>query len=366
MKKVLALLIPIMLISMLSAVDLDFSGEFRTRAAVYNNCMEDAGGHIDNRFRLALDSELYDGLNLHAMVEIGDITFGDSSTGGALSANAINIETSELYIDYMIAALDAKIRVGQQYWADHRSLVLDDYFSGVVLSKEDFYGLNAELAMMKIMENNKFAVDDYNVFMANLQSESPFPWGLMMMGGYYADSNNGNITIMPYVTLEAGPATLDITPFMDYQMYPGDNDEMGFGAAVKADMDMGMMQLGADLLLATENGITTLSPWYQNGLYIYGIGAHHDGLNLYWGTPYSHNSDTFISAVGKVRAPMGEKINLFAAAGMVQDLGLELNGGIEYQVIEDIMSLAGYAAFGSHDTNDVTNYAVGTTLQINY
>ncbi|MDD4310617.1 MAG: hypothetical protein PHO32_09570, partial [Candidatus Cloacimonetes bacterium] len=291
------------------------------------------------------------------------ITWGGN--GGGLSTNAVNIETSELYIDYMIAALDAKIRVGQQYWADHRSLVLDDYFSGIMFSKDLAGGFKSEFAFMKILENNKNAVDDYNVFMANMQSETPFPWGVTMMGGYLADSNNGNVTLMPYFSMESGPAKLDITPFMDYQIYPGD-DEMGFGVAAKADLDMDIMQVGGDLLFATENGLTTLSPWYQNGLYIYGIGAHHDGLNLHWNTPYSGNSDSFLSAVGKVRASMVEKTTFFAAAGLVLDHGFEVNGGLEYQVIEDIMSLAGYAALGLHDSDDTFNYAVGTTLQINF
>ncbi|MDD4310753.1 MAG: hypothetical protein PHO32_10255, partial [Candidatus Cloacimonetes bacterium] len=64
MKRVIILLIPIMLLSILNAMEFDFSGESRTRAAFYNDYNEDAGGHIDNRFRLGLDSELADGLNI--------------------------------------------------------------------------------------------------------------------------------------------------------------------------------------------------------------------------------------------------------------------------------------------------------------
>ncbi len=365
MKQLTIIIVFALLLGILSAVDFDFSGQFRTRAAFRNNDTEDDGGSIDNRLQLGMDSELEEGLKLHALLEIGNITWGGS--GGGLSTSAVNIETSELYVDYLINAIDAKIKVGQQYWADHRSLILDDYFSGVILSKEDFAGMKAELGMMKIQENATFMKDDYNVFMASLQGESPFPFGMLAMGGYLADSNYGNFTLMPYVTMTAGPATLDITPFLDYQVNDIADDEMGMGAAIKADAELNAMQLGADILFASENGLTTLSPWYQNGLYIYGIGANHDGLNLYWGTPYSYNIDAFVSAVGKIRVPVKENMTAFGAAGMLTDMGWEVNGGVEMNLIEDMMKVSAFGAFGtSTEGTKPANYAVGTSLVVNF
>lgn len=370
MKKVLVFVLLGMLFSMLSAVDFDISGALRTRAALRNNIAEKDGGEIDSRFQLGLDSELAEGLKLHAMFEVGDLTWGGS--GGGLSTGGVNVETNELYLDYYLSSFDVNIRAGQQWWADHRSLVLDDYFSGIMLTKEDFAGMKAEFAFMKLEENANFMQDDRNALMANFQGESPIPFGIMALGSYYADQNLGNFTIMPYATLQAGPATLDITPFLDYQMYPGDNDEMGMGAAVKADMDMGSMELGADLLMATEKGLTTLSPWYQNGLYIYGIGANHDGVNLYWGfyPPYSRdvfNKDAFISAVGKLRAPIKDNLTAFAAAGVLTKMGWEVNGGVEYDLIQDLMKLSAFGAFanGTEGTKPA-NYVIGSSVNINF
>lgn len=365
MKKTLVIVLLGMLVSMLCAVDFDFSGSFRTRAALRNNSAEKDGGEIDSRFQLALDSELADGLMLHAMFEVGDLTWG--GPGGGLSTGGVNVETNELYIDYYLPFLDANVRAGQQWWADHRSLILDDYFSGIIVSKENFAGLKAEFGFMKLEENVTFMQDDRNALMVNLQGESPIPFGILALGSYYADQNLGNVTLMPYATLQAGPATLDITPFIDYQMYPGDNDEMGFGAAVKADMDMGSMQLGADVLFATEHGLSVLSPWYQNGLYIYGIGANHDGVNLYWGAPYSGNTDSFVSAVGKLRAPVKENLTAFAAAGVLTDMGWEINGGVEYNVYEDLMKVSVFGAFANGTEGaKPSNYAIGTSLSINF
>jgi hypothetical protein len=270
-------------------------------------------------------------------------------------------------VDYLINALDARIKVGQQYWADHRSLVMDDYFSGIVLSKEDFAGMKAELGMMKPEENAVFMKDDYNVFLASLQGESPIPFGILAIGGYYADRNEGNVALLPYLSLTAGPASLDLNPWFDYQMFPGDNDEMGMGAAVKADADLGVMQVGADVLYAAENGLSILSPWYQNGLYIYGIGANHDGVNLYWGAPYSRNIDAFYSAVGKLRVPLKENICAYGAGGMLSDMGWEVNGGIEFKLFEEMMKLTAFGAYAtSTEGTKPANYAIGSSLVVNF
>jgi len=236
-----------------------------------------------------------------------------------------------------------------------------------MLTKEDFAGMKAELGFVKVAENIHFAVDDQNGFIASLHGESPVPFGVTAIGGYLADSNNGNVTLMPYVTLTAGIATLDITPFFDYQMYPGDNDEIGMGAAFKADAELSGFQVGADVLVAAKNGLSTLSPWYQNGLYLYGIGGNHDGLNLYWDTPYSGNTDTFYSAVGKLRVPVKENLSAFGAGGVLGDMGWEINGGLEYQVIEDVMNLSAFGAYGVGTTGTKpANYAIGTALVVNF
>ncbi len=365
MKHLFSIIVLVLTLSLLSAVDFDFSGQFRTRAAIRNNAAEKDGGSIDNRLQLGMDSELSDGLKFHALFEVGNLTWGGS--GGGLSTGGVNVETNELYIDYYVNALDANLKVGQQYWADHRSLILDDFFSGVMLTKDDLAGFKAELAMMKISENVEFMKDDQNVFMANLQGESPIPFGFLTLAGYTADSNHGNFTVMPYVTVAAGPASLDITPFLDYQFHPGDNDEMGMGAAIKADGKLADMEAGVDLLFAAKNGLSSLSPWYQNGLYIYGIGANHDGVNLYWGTPYSGNSKSFVSAVGKLRKPINETLTAYGAAGMLTDMGWEVNAGVEMNMFEDIMKLAAFGAYGGGTEGaKPSNYVLGTSVVVNF
>jgi len=151
---------------------------------------------------------------------------------------------------------------------------------------------------------------------------------------------------------------------MDMQM-DDDDTNIGFGGVAKANANLDVVEVGLDALIATEYGLTTISPWYQNGLYIYGIGKHHDGTNLYWETPYTGNSDTFMSLVGNLKAPLNDKMSAFAAAGMLTDIGMEVNAGIEYEIIPDLFNMAVYGAFGSHD-NDTSNYLLGSTLKLEF
>ena len=54
MKKVLLILVPLLVVSLLAAIDFEFDGENRTRGALYNSATEEDGGHIDNRTLLGI------------------------------------------------------------------------------------------------------------------------------------------------------------------------------------------------------------------------------------------------------------------------------------------------------------------------
>lgn len=360
MKRLLLLVLPVLLVMGLHAVDFDISGENRVRAAIYNSPTEIDGGHIDNRFNIYFDSQFNRNLSFRVAAEIGNVVWGNG--GGAISTGA-DIHFNELNFNYQIDAIDANIIVGQQYWMDRMGLVMDDYFSGILLQKRFGANLNTEFAWMKAMENNRYAKDDYDVFMAHAVIDSDSPVGIYAFFGKNDFSDYDNLSIMPYISMEMGTASLDATAFLDMQM--GTSTELGFGGALKAKIDMDAFELGMDVLVATENGLTTVSPWYQNGLYIYGIGKHHDGLNLYWNTPYEANSDLFASLVGSLKAPLNDKMSLFGAAGYLIDLGMELNAGFEYQLIPDLLNLSAYGAYGIHE-NETNNYMIGTSVKIDF
>lgn len=365
MKRLILILVPLMVFGALSAVPFDLGGEMRVRAALYNDTSENDGGHIDNRLTMGFDSQFHKNLAFRFAVEIGNIGWG-SPNGGAIGTNGVNIETSELYLDYLIDAIDAKLKVGQQYWADNMGLIMDDNFSGILLSKEDWMGIDTELAWMKADEGFDVVDDDYNIFMAHAAMKKSIPLGMYAFYGKHNGTDFGNITLMPYTSLDFAPIKLDVNAFLDMQMKPGD-DDMGMGAAMKAKIDLDAFEIGADLLLATENGLTTISSWYQNGLYIYGVGKHHDGVNRYWwtnnGAIYQGNTDFLMSAVANIRMPIKQDVTAFAAFGLISDTGMEVNAGFEYELIPDLLHWMGYGAYGMHD-NDTNNYLLGTTMKV--
>jgi hypothetical protein len=360
MKKLILIILPILLLTGLNAVEFEISGENRVRAAMYNDSAETDGAHVDNRFNIGFDSQFHRNLSFRVAAEIGDLVWGNG--GGSISTGA-DIHFTEINFNYLIDAIDANIIVGQQYWMDRMGLVMDDYFSGIMLNKRFGANINTEFAWMKGREGSRYTKDDYDVFMAHAMIDGDAPMGMYVFFGKDDLFDYDNLSLMPYISLEMGAASLDATIFMDMQM--ATDTEMGFGGAVKAKMDMDVLELGMDVLVASENGLTTVSPWYQNGLYIYGIGKHHDGLNLYWNTPYEGNTDLFASVVGSVRAPLKEAMTLFGAFGYLADMGMEFNAGLEYELIPDLLMMSAYGAYGIHD-NETNNYILGTSMKIEF
>lgn len=369
MKKISFILVAVLLVSLLSAIDFEKSGELRTRAAMYNDTSEYDGGFIDSRFQLRLNANLHPDLQIGTMFEIGNIVWGDF--GGFVGQNAVNIKTNNLYVDYMIHALDAKLRFGRQYWADHASLILDDDFNGLMLNKEDFLGFKTDLGFIKANERFNDRKDDYNVFLLNMQTEGDLAYGWLASYGKDQVSRAANFTAMPYVTANLGEASIDATLFVDYQTQRGLEDRIGYGTSLKAAMGLGDIKLGADLLYANEEGLTTLSPYYMNGLYLYGYGALHDGVAIHWNDGYSAgNGSGFLSLAGNARMPLSEKMEAFGAAGfaMTNDdyLGAELNGGLEYEAIKDLFKVGGFGALAFPESGADMNYLLGINATITF
>lgn len=357
MKKVLILLSISMLIALLSATDFEYSGEIRQRGAFwYDDNSEDLNNGMDTRFQLIMDAAITRTLSLNTEFEVGEFTWYDTNDDN------FHVEANEAYIDYRWESMAANFKVGKQYWADHRSLVMDYYFTGIMMTKDDLAGFQTELALMKY--NLNYGPSTW--WMAHLATDkfaADTPLGITAMAGYLDGHELLSVNVMPYVTFNMEPLTLDITPFFDYQSA---REETGFGVAVKADAELDQLELGIDLLFASENGLTTMCPWYQNGLYLYGIGEHHDGLNQYWNTPYEYNDDAFMSMVAKMKYTFTPKAQIFGAVGVLTDTGMELNGGLLYHIIPEKFSAATYAAVGSHDTPEQIDVALGSTLQVNF
>ncbi len=91
------------------------------------------------RVRLQLDAVASEALSGTVYFEIGDTTWGQNSSGGALGADSTSVvELKNAYIDWMVPNTDLKFRMGIQAIAMPNvaggSAVLDDDVAGIVAS----------------------------------------------------------------------------------------------------------------------------------------------------------------------------------------------------------------------------------------
>jgi hypothetical protein len=75
-----------------------------------------------------------------------------------------------------------------------------------------------------------------------------------------------------------------------------------------------------------------------------------------------------LALTGQAKFALTEKVKFFGAAGFVNGAGLEINGGMEYQLIPDLMGVALYGAraFMDEDATDKDPYAMGATLKLEF
>jgi len=86
----------------------------------------------DIRFRPTLEYKVNDNLNAVWTAEIGDINFGNSTKGGAQGADGVNVETKNLFFDWIFYP-GHKVRAGIQNYMDPMVMVVEDDFAGVVV-----------------------------------------------------------------------------------------------------------------------------------------------------------------------------------------------------------------------------------------
>lgn len=364
MKFAILVLLSIIIVSNLAAITFDYDGVLRTRAAFYNKADESTGGHIDNRLRMGMNSELAPKLKFRTRLQFGNVKWGDAAQGGGINAG-VNISAYELYLDYRMDEIAANVRVGQQYWVDPMSLIIDGSFSGVMLTIDDLIGFKTEMAVIKGLEAGNFD-DDKNYYLLNMSTTDKLPWGILASVYQMGDTNDESCTFMPHVNLKNNLVQVKAAAYAVAHFNSPEDDKYGIGGAIKAKTDVGKLNLGANILFATENGLCTLFPYHMNGLYIYGIGLYNDSVNLYWKTPYSKNKDSAISAVGTISTPVMNNCKLFAAAGYLKDEGYEVNAGIEKDVIPKRLKIVGFSAAGKRETNKIYNFVAGTSAVVTF
>ncbi len=375
MRKTLLIIFLLSLIVLAGALEFTLDGEARTRGVMYYADRSDAAGaHVDSKLWLGANLHMDPNLKLRINLQLGDVVWGltpDDQPGGGISAG-IPVTAYELYVDYRIKAIKSNLRVGQQYWADHRSLMLDDSFSGITLSSGDLLGLQTTLGWIKQVEGSRYeAGDDVDTFLLSLQDQA---WGLQAFYTINAASSPSKyrgtdiLTALPYLAVPLGPVNADITGIAQYDFAARDLD---YGAAARVSTAFQPGEIGIDALFyANENpGLNhSLSQYYRNKLYIFGIGQHFDGwvgwdpVDWYWGE--SAAPGIYLSTVGYARLKLAQNLDLFAAGGLIHQTGWEANGGLELNLGK--LQLAAYGAYGKRDGHDKASHLIGSTLKASF
>lgn len=371
MKKLLLVLLPLVLVTLLSAthltpadlksdLEITYGGDFVTRAIMngftraendtYNESKHN-GGWFDNRLRFELNAKLGEKVGIAWKPQVGYNQFTGFGTDSG-------IKTRELYMDIAPGMMDSNIRMGRQYWCDHRSLILDDYFAGITADMK-LMGFDAEFGYIKAYEGAVDVLDEQQAVFAGIAGKAPINWGATLMYGRDHGARTADIWIMPYAGIESGPINLDVTLVADQHSKntgTSTDSKMGIGVAVKGGMDMGI-KIGADILVITEDGLNGYSSYYENGLYIFGNKLAYDTAQEDL-SPYQ-NGNSFISAVGTAALPLSEQMEVFGAVGLVSigDIyaGVELNAGMNWKLMDAITFCPVIALGGSAFDEDTTN-----------
>ena len=119
-----------------------------------NNDIFSAG----QRLRLQLDAVASENLSGTVYFEIGDTTWGQASSGGALGADAQIIELKRAYIDWAVPNTELKVRMGLQGFAMPNaaggSAVLDDDVAAVVANYQFTENVGMTLAWARPYNDN--------------------------------------------------------------------------------------------------------------------------------------------------------------------------------------------------------------------
>lgn len=126
------------------------------------------------RIRLQLDAIASESLSGTVFFEIGDTTWGQASTGGALGADQTIIEVKRAYIDWAVPNTELKVRMGLQGLAMPNaaggSAVLDDDVAAVVASYQFNENVGLTLSWARPYNDNYALYDNSNRPHDNLKS----------------------------------------------------------------------------------------------------------------------------------------------------------------------------------------------------
>jgi hypothetical protein len=242
------------------------------------NLKQDAhsGTFAEQRARINYIAKANDNLKLVTHFEL-DSRFGgvnapykgiNASDAGNLDADAVTLETKNVYLDFNCPITGTNVKAGIQPWADsYKSVFLLADMTGVNLTKK-FDPLTVSLGWFRFDDNTASGTADVGQLTADLiVLDGKFAVNKdITVGASYYNIQNDTATTTPgfellhmvglNASIKAGPATID--PFFAYQFgeVSGTSDLSAFlaGATAKVKVGPGSINAAALYLSGDDDG----------------------------------------------------------------------------------------------------------------
>lgn len=369
MRKVMLVGIMMLTVLTLLATNFTMSGDFRTRMSLANVYGEyENQSLIDSRAQLSFNAEIEKGLNFVYTLRTGDVVWGDYSRSWS---NNIDVKTHHAYVQWLCPFTGVDAKVGYQAWYDHMSLVMDDDFPAIIVTKENVIpnltlqaGYAALEEQQTMMVNNMIVEADTRFMMLNADHKlnDEMAWGVNMLfltKEYIKEYTEFDMWFMPYFMFNQNGLNLDAMFAYNHGSYAKayngkDVSNGGMALALKGSFDtQGFGVPAIDFLYTSgDDGkdpestseFHTISNFYMNGLELFGTGVN-DGINAGWFNP-GNGGLGLMSLVFKYSYPVTEKFEAKAALGLISaneepfedaktDMATEIDLGFNYNIYKD-------------------------------
>lgn len=252
--------------------DSQISGYYRMQAITdtVNGVPADdkkAESQIDQRFRLRYQNNLNEYVHFVYFGEV-DVPFGQPSKGaigggGRVSADGVNVETKNVYLDFKIPDSIFSFRLGTQGFGDNwQNVFVADDMTGVQANMAFSPNFGTTLAYFKFDEGAKTQWDDTDLYALKNKLKVTENLGLNF-DLYYLDDNSVGTAEVDLYTLGLGAdaklGTVGLDGFVAYQTgtverdATPDTDIDAWVASAKAKMDIGTAKTGLRLTYYSED-----------------------------------------------------------------------------------------------------------------
>lgn len=223
-----------------------------------------AESQIDQRFRLRYQNNLNEYVHFVYFGEV-DVPWGQPSKGaigqgGRSSADGVNVETKNVYLDFKIPNSIFSFRTGIQGFGDNfDNVFVADDLNGVQANMAFAPNFGTTLAYFKFDEGAKMNWDDQDLYALKnkLMINHDFH---MNFDGYYLDENAAKIDLYTLgVSADAKMGAAGLTGWVAYQFGTDENagapdtDISAWAASVKGKMDIGAAKTALRLTYFSED-----------------------------------------------------------------------------------------------------------------